>query len=99
MRIPDDEEIFALHMRHAPTAEALAIVYSHSEIVRRIAADLLAGLGTAAEDIDAGLVRAGCLLHDVGVYRLYDASGQLGQAGYIRHGVLGHELLAEAGYP
>jgi uncharacterized protein len=99
MRIPDDEEIFALHVRHAPTAEALAIVYSHSEIVRRIAADLLAGLGTAAEDIDAGLVRAGCLLHDVGVYRLYDAAGQLGQAGYIRHGVLGHELLAEAGYP
>jgi uncharacterized protein len=104
MRIPDDEEIFALHVRHAPTAEALAVVFTHSEIVRRIALRLLDGLGAAADGIegggfDAGLVRAGCLLHDVGVYRLYDAAGQLGLAGYIRHGVLGHELLAEAGYP
>jgi uncharacterized protein len=99
MRIPDDEEIFALHVRHAPTPEALAIVYTHSEIVRRIAAALLCGLGTAADSIDAGLVRAGCLLHDVGVYRLYDAAGRLGGTPYLRHGVLGHELLAEAGYP
>jgi uncharacterized protein len=99
MQIPDDEEIFALHVRHAPTPEALAIVYTHSEIVRRIAAALLRGLGTAADSIDAGLVRAGCLLHDVGVYRLYDAAGRLGHESYIRHGVLGHELLAEAGYP
>ena len=99
MRIPEDEEIFALHVRHAPTPETLAGVYTHSEIVRRIALGLLAGLGTAADGIDAGLVRAGCLLHDIGVYRLYDAAGRLGDAGYIRHGVLGHELLAEAGYP
>ncbi|HTR96194.1 MAG TPA: HD domain-containing protein [Trebonia sp.] len=104
MRIPADEEIFALHVRHAPTPEALAIVYTHSEIVRRIAASLIDGLGTVAGGtvaggIDAGLVRAGCLLHDIGVYRLYDAAGRLGDAGYIRHGVLGHELLAEAGYP
>lgn len=124
MRIPDDEEIFALHVRHAPTLEALAVVYTHSEIVRRVATALLAGLSPAADgieresatedvatadgarrhgtqrhDIDAELVRAGCLLHDVGVYRLYDESGRLGHAGYIRHGVLGHELLAEAGYP
>jgi len=55
--------------------------------------------GIEAGVIDAGLVRAGCLLHDVGVYRLYDAAGRLGHAGYIRHGVLGHELLAQAGYP
>ena len=104
MRIPDDEEIFALHVRHAPTPEALAVVYTHSEIVRRIALRLLDGPGpvldgTGAEGIDAGLVRAGSLLHDVGVYRLYDAAGRLGHTGYIRHGVLGHELLAEAGYP
>ena len=100
MRIPGDEEIFALHVRHAPTPEALAVVYTHSEIVRRIAAALLAGLGAVVDGgIDADLVRAGCLLHDVGVYRLYDAAGRLGHAGYIRHGVLGHELLAEEGYP
>src|SRR5258708_22206527 len=59
MRIPDDKEIFALHVRHAPTPEALAVVYTHSEIVRRIAMRLLDGPGPAAEGIDAGLVRAG----------------------------------------
>ena len=119
MRIPDDEEIFALHVRHAPTAEALAIVYTHSEIVRRIAMGLLAGLSPAADDtaaddtaaddtaeassegagIDARLVRAGCLLHDVGVYRLYDEAGQLDHRNYMRHGVLGYELLQEEGLP
>jgi uncharacterized protein len=99
MRIPGDEEIFALHVRHAPAPEALAVVYTHSEIVRRIAAALLAGLGPIPASIDADLVRAGCLLHDIGVYRLYDAAGRLDHAGYMRHGILGHELLAEAGYP
>jgi uncharacterized protein len=109
MRIPDDEEIFALHVRHAPTPEALAVVYTHSEIVRRIAMRLLDGPNLdgpslegrrpAGDGMDADLIRAGCLLHDVGVYRLYDAVGRLGHAGYIKHGVLGHELLAEAGYP
>jgi uncharacterized protein len=33
------------------------------------------------------------------VYRLYDAAGRLGGTPYLRHGVLGHELLAEVGYP
>jgi uncharacterized protein len=37
-------------------------------------------------------VRAGALLHDVGVYRLESTA-------YVRHGVLGHELLASIGFP
>jgi uncharacterized protein len=45
------------------------------------------------------LVRAGSLLHDIGVYRLYDGIGQLSYADYVRHGVLGHELLADEGLP
>jgi uncharacterized protein len=99
MRIPDDEDIFALHVRHAPTPEALAVVYTHSEIVRRIAMELLGRVVSAARRPDARLVRAGCLLHDIGVYRLYDAAGRLDHASYVRHGILGHELLADAGYP
>ncbi len=42
--------------------------------------------------VDAGLVRAGSLLHDIGVY-------SLGAAPYIRHGVLGEELLRRRGLP
>ena len=96
MRIPEDGEIRALHERLAPGREAFELVWTHCVIVCRIAEQLMDAGGL---DVDKELVRAGCLLHDVGVYRLYDAAGQLGHAGYIRHGVLGHELLAKAGYP
>jgi uncharacterized protein len=100
-RIPDDDEIRALHERHAPTQEAFENVYSHCVIVWRVAEQLLSGVSAkhGLADVDADLVRAGCLLHDVGVYRLFDDAGALDYAGYMRHGVLGYQLLAEAGYP
>ncbi|WP_062347739.1 HDIG domain-containing metalloprotein [Herbidospora yilanensis] len=87
--IPTDREIRELHREHAPSPEAFEVVFTHCEIVWAIAEQLLA---RSAEDLDADLVRAGCLLHDIGVYRLRGAH-------YVRHGVLGHELLAEAGWP
>jgi uncharacterized protein len=106
MRIPGDDEIRALHERHAPTPAAFEAVYTHCVIVWRVAEQLLVRAdhepGSAAgglPDIDRDLVRAGCLLHDVGVYPLYDDDGRLDVAGYMRHGVLGHALLAEGGYP
>jgi uncharacterized protein len=95
MRIPTDAEILALHTKHAPTPAALDLVYGHCLIVRGIAEQLLARV----DDIDGDLVRAGALLHDIGVYRLFDDAGELDHADYIRHGVLGHELLAEEGLP
>ena len=96
MRVPTDEEIHALHEQHAPTAEALESVYTHCVIVCGIAEQLheRSGLGG-----DISLVRAGCLLHDVGVYRLYGADGVLDYANYIRHGILGDELLHDEGFP
>ncbi|MEV5705862.1 HD domain-containing protein [Actinoallomurus sp. NPDC052274] len=96
MIIPTDEEIRALHERHAPTEAAFALVYTHCEIVCGIAEQLLAD---GPPDVDADLVRAGALLHDIGVYRLYDAAGRIDEAGYIRHGILGHELLSDEGLP
>ncbi|WP_030453560.1 HDIG domain-containing metalloprotein [Herbidospora cretacea] len=87
--IPTDREIRALHRAHAPSPEAFEVVYTHCEIVWAIAEQLLS---RCTEDLDADLVRAGCLVHDIGVHRL-------GGAHYVRHGVLGHELLAEAGMP
>ena len=95
MRIPTDAEILALHRRHAPTPAALDVVYGHCRIVCVIAEQLLARAG----DVDGDLVRAGALLHDIGVYQLYDHAGVLDHPNYIRHGVLGHELLAEEGLP
>jgi uncharacterized protein len=95
MRIPTDKEILVLHEKHAPTPEALDLVYTHCVIVCAIAEELHARSGA---DVDIDLVRAGSLLHDIGVYQLYDDAGQLDHENYIRHGVLGHELLLEEGF-
>lgn len=92
MWIPDDAEIRALHERFAPSAAALELVWTHCEIVGRIAGQF------RPPGVDSALVRAGCLLHDLGVYRLYGPSGELDHAGYLRHGVLGHELLSGLGF-
>lgn len=96
MRIPADREILALHEKHAPTAEAFDLVYAHCLIVCGIAEQLLARSGVG---LDADLVRAGCLLHDIGVYRLYDSVGELDHANYVRHGILGYGILGGEGVP
>ena len=98
MRIPTDDEILGLHEKHAPTAEALDLVYTHCVIVCGIAEQLHSRL-SAGQEIDIDLARAGALLHDVGVYRLYDNAGNLDGGNYIRHGILGYELLQEEGLP
>jgi uncharacterized protein len=94
--VPSDGEIRAFHEEHAPSAAALESVYTHCQIVCEIAEQLHASSGIGG---DLALVRAGCLLHDVGVYRLYGPDGTLDHASYIRHGVLGETLLRVAGFP
>lgn len=96
MEIPGDDEIRALHERYAPGAEAFEVVWTHCVIVCEIAERIMDGAGLG---VDADLVRAGCLLHDIGVYRLYGASGEIDHEEYVRHGVLGHALLRDEGYP
>ncbi|TQS46901.1 HD domain-containing protein [Cryptosporangium phraense] len=86
--IPSDREIEDLHRRYAPTPEAFDLVFTHCRIVRDLALQLL----PADADVDAELVNAGALLHDVGVYRLQGAA-------YIRHGILGDALLRSLGLP
>ncbi|MFI6821677.1 HD domain-containing protein [Micromonospora sp. NPDC050187] len=95
MRIPTDRQIRALHKRFAPTLDAFDLVYTHCRIVCELAEQLLA---SRKHDLDVELVRAGSLVHDIGVYRLYDSSGKLEQRDYVRHGLLGHELLRDLGF-
>ncbi|MFC0866389.1 HD domain-containing protein [Sphaerimonospora cavernae] len=95
MRIPTDMEILALHWKHAPTREAFDLVYTHCEIVCGIAEQLFSNTNRA---LSIDLVRAGSLLHDIGVYRLYDNDGRLDHASYVRHGVLGYDLLRAEGF-
>ncbi|GGX06854.1 hypothetical protein GCM10010297_30540 [Streptomyces malachitofuscus] len=97
MRIPAPAETRALHEKYAPTPEAFALVHTHCEIVWSVAEQLLSSPRLA--HLDPDLVRAGCLLHDIGVYRLYDGDGRLDHPNYVRHGLLGHELLEREGFP
>jgi uncharacterized protein len=90
---PTNEEIRALHERFAPTSEAFELVYTHCQIVAAVAEQLL------LPETDVALVRAGALLHDIGVYRLYDDDGKLEHDRYIQHGLLGDEMLGEIGLP
>ncbi|GAA4230971.1 HD domain-containing protein [Actinomadura meridiana] len=85
-----------LHERYAPSPEVFDVVWKHCAIVCEIAERIMDGAGL---DLDRDLVRAGCLLHDIGVYELYDATGQLDHTSYILHGVLGHEILRHEGLP
>jgi uncharacterized protein len=95
-RVPTDRQIRALHETYAPTADAFDLVHTHCEIVCRLAEQLLAA---RAHPVDPELIRAGALLHDIGVYRLYGPDGQLDQAKYVRHGILGYDLLRDLGFP
>ncbi len=56
LSFPADNEIIALHDKHAPTGEALESVYAHCEIVWRIAEQLLGRGFPGAAVVDAGLV-------------------------------------------
>jgi uncharacterized protein len=96
MRIPTDEDILRLHEKQAPTAKAFDLVYTHCVIVCGIAEQLHSRM-SPDQEIEIDLTRAGALLHDVGVYRLYDNAGNLDGGNYIRHGILGYELLQEEG--
>ncbi|MBR8744704.1 HD domain-containing protein [Nocardiopsis sp. MG754419] len=96
MQIPTDEQIVDLHRKYAPTPEAFERVYTHCRVVCAVAEQVL---GRRPAGVDLALVRAGCLLHDIGVYRLVDASGNIDHARYVSHGVLGHEILATEGLP
>jgi uncharacterized protein len=93
--IPTLKEIEALHQKYAPHQEAYESVYTHCQIVAAIADDVMQR-GTHGADRD--LVIAGCLLHDIGVYALY-TDGVLTESDYIRHGVLGEEILRQEGLP
>ncbi|MEU8285168.1 HD domain-containing protein [Micromonospora sp. NPDC048905] len=96
MSLPTDEQIRALHERFAPTKGAFELVYTHCQIICEVAEQLL---GRYPVPLDTALVRAGSLLHDIGVYRLYNDAGQLDHGTYVRHGILGHTMLRELGFP
>ncbi len=96
MQLPTANEIENLHKKYAPSEATFSLVFSHSQIVWQIAEALILKNKLS---IDNELVRAGCLLHDIGVYPLLTAAGaELDPSRYITHGILGEALLKKENF-
>lgn len=90
-------EIQTLHKKYAPSEEVYKLVFTHCQIVCDIAEQLIAHNNL---EIDAELVRSGCLLHDIGVYPLFNGDGKLREGThYITHGLEGEGILKAEGLP
>lgn len=79
-------------------ADALAIILDHSRLVAAKALKTAAALGCT--ELDRKFIEEAALLHDIGVCRT--ASPRLGCHGeepYIRHGIIGREILESEGLP
>lgn len=96
MSLPTDEEIRALHEKYAPNRETFDRVYGHCQIVAEIADELLAA--KPQPEINRDLVHAGCLLHDIGAYKVFDVTSEFNDSKYIQHGIRGEEILTAEGY-
>jgi uncharacterized protein len=94
-QLPTYDEIVALHKKYAPSQAAFDVVFTHCQIVWEIAEQLIEKSGLA---VDRDLVKVACLLHDIGVYRLYLPNGEIDHPVYIKHGTEGYALLREEGF-
>lgn len=84
--------------KHYPRGSALRVIYmGHCESVARMALETARRLGLPLDPAD---IEAAAMLHDIGIF-LCDAPGIecRGTEPYIRHGVLGADLLRSEGAP
>lgn len=74
------------------------LLLRHSTQVRDKALAILANPSRPPLDLDAGLVSAGAMLHDVGILQCHAPSILcVGTRPYIAHGMIGAEMLREYG--
>ena len=92
-----EEEILALHRKYAASDAVFELIYTHCQIVRDIALDLIE---ISRLPLDIELVTTGAMVHDIGVYELFNANGTLKpNMHYIQHGVKGEGILQNEGFP
>lgn len=97
LKLPTYDEIKNLHKKYAPADSVFELVFTRCEIVSEIAVQLAEKSNI---EVDIELVRVGCLLHDIGVYPLFDEHGvERDPSQYITHGVRGEEILQNERYP
>ncbi|MGB4758460.1 MAG: HD domain-containing protein [Candidatus Saccharimonadales bacterium] len=97
MQLTSLQAITDLHKKYAPAAAVYELVHTHCKAVWDIALQLIDANDLA---VDRGLVKLGCMVHDIGVYELYDKHGnELRELHYITHGTRGEEILRREGFP
>lgn len=79
--------------RYSSTEESFDVVSRHSFEVLSKAIDIIAKKNLR-DRIDFDLVVSGCLLHDIGSFGFLENKDM---EGYIRHGVIGAEILEREG--
>ncbi len=88
----------ALLEKYFDDARALAIVLEHSRLVAAKALRIADSLKGA--DIDRRFIEEAALLHDIGICRTASPGiGCHGAEPYIRHGIIGREILEAEGLP
>lgn len=92
--LPTDQQIIDLHHKYAKTDADFQLVYQHCQIIEAVAMQLLDANPVAG--IDRQLVHVGCMLHDIGAYKVLENGFFVNG---VRHGVFGEEILKEEGYP
>jgi uncharacterized protein len=94
--VPNRADIEALHRRYAQNEKVFKLVFEHCQIVCEIA------LWCAEQkqlQVDKPLLEAGCLLHDIGTYALFDAEGHgANEHDYKQHAIFGAALALEEGF-
>jgi len=93
--LPTEAEIIALHKKYAPTEELFTIIYTHCLAVWRVAEQLIE---MKPHTLNQELVKAGCLLHDIGTYSFIKPTDKSWVAPAGR-GIEGERILMEEGLP
>jgi len=86
-------EYIDLLKKYSSTQESFDVVSRHSLEVLSKAIGIIAKKNLT-DKIDFDLVVSGCLLHDIGTFCFLEKKGM---EGYIRHGVIGAEILEKEG--
>lgn len=92
-----ENDILALHKKYAPCQSVYDLVLTHCYIIRDIALQLIE---KNELNLNLELVKAGALLHDIGVHPLFGNDGKiLDGVNYITHGTEGEKILKSEGMP
>ena len=91
------DDVIAMHKKYAPSAAVYDLVYTHCLIVRDVAVQLIVN---SSLEVNRELVEIGAMLHDIGVYPLFETNGRLREGvQYITHGIEGERILRQEGLP